>query len=143
MNAIKQTLMSGAMMLALSLVFTSCDELIGELDNIVPNPVAPTPSPEPDPTPTLTPEPTMLETPLTFEAAEAGAQVIFNIVTTVATNEVQYSTDGEHWSTYTSGTAITLTNVGDKVMFRGTNATYAGPPSSTDNNSNFSCNKNC
>lgn len=26
---------------ALSLVFTSCDELIGELDNLAPSPVAP------------------------------------------------------------------------------------------------------
>ena len=41
MKTIKQTLMSGAMMLALSLVFTSCDELIGELDNLAPSPVAP------------------------------------------------------------------------------------------------------
>ena len=143
MKPIKQTLLSGAMMLALSLVFTSCDDILGEWDRPAPNPVVPTPSPDPDPTPTPTLEPTMLETPLTFEAAEAGTQVIFNIVTTVATNEVQYSTDGEHWSTYTSGTAITLTNVGDKVMFRGTNATYAGPFSPTDNNSNFSCNKYC
>ena len=122
MKSIKQTLMSGAMILALSLVFTSCDDILGEWDRPAPNPVVPTPSPDPDPTPTPTPEATMLETPLTFEAAEAGAQVTFNIFTTVATNEVQYSTDGEHWSTYTSGTAITLTNVGDKVMFRGTNA---------------------
>lgn len=41
MKTIKQTLMSGAMMLALSLAFTSCDELIGELDNLAPSPVAP------------------------------------------------------------------------------------------------------
>lgn len=145
MKTIRQTLLSGAIILALSLVFTSCDDILGEWDRPAPNPVVPTPSPDSDPTPTPTPtlEPTMLETPLTFEAAEAGAQVIFNIVTTVATNEVQYSTDGEHWSTYTSGTAITLTNVGDKVIFRGTNATYAGPFSPTDNNSNFSCNKYC
>lgn len=33
------------MLLALSLVFTSCDELIGEWDNLAPNPVAPTPTP--------------------------------------------------------------------------------------------------
>jgi hypothetical protein len=41
MKTIKQTLMSGAIMLALSLAFTSCDELIGELDNLAPSPVAP------------------------------------------------------------------------------------------------------
>ena len=45
MKPIKQTLLSGAMILALSLAFTSCDELIGELDNIAPSPVAPTPEP--------------------------------------------------------------------------------------------------
>lgn len=32
-------------MLALSLAFTSCDELIGELDNLAPSPVTPTPEP--------------------------------------------------------------------------------------------------
>ena len=29
------------------------------------------------------------------------------------------STDGITWSAYTAKTTITLTNVGDKVMFRG------------------------
>ena len=39
MKPIKQTLMSGAMILALSLVFTSCDDILGEWDK--PTPVTP------------------------------------------------------------------------------------------------------
>ena len=55
MKSIKQFVKSGAVLLALSLAFTSCDELIGELDNIAPSPVTPTPEPEPEPKP----EPTL------------------------------------------------------------------------------------
>lgn len=40
-KSIKQFVKSVAVMLALSLAFTSCDELLGELDNIAPSPVAP------------------------------------------------------------------------------------------------------
>ena len=47
--------MSGAMILALSLVFTSCDDILGEWDRPAPNPVVPTPTPEPEPEPTPTP----------------------------------------------------------------------------------------
>ena len=47
MKSIKQIVKCGAMIMALSLAFTSCDELLGELDNIAPSPVTPTPEPEP------------------------------------------------------------------------------------------------
>ena len=80
-------------------------------------------------------------TPLTFEAKEAGASVKFNIHTSTATNPVEYSTGGSSWTTYTSGTAIKLENVGDKVMFRGDNATYAG--NGTNEASTFVCDKDC
>ena len=43
------------MILALSLVFTSCDDILGEWDRPAPNPVVPTPTPEPEPEPTPTP----------------------------------------------------------------------------------------
>ena len=49
MKPIKQTLVSGAMMLALSLVFTSCEDILGEWSRPAPNPVTPTPEPEPTP----------------------------------------------------------------------------------------------
>ncbi len=75
-------------------------------------------------------------TPLTFEAKEADASVTFNIHTSTATNPVEYSTDGSNWTHYTSGTAIPLANVGDKVMFRGDNATSAA---SSDAVSPFTC----
>ena len=57
---------------------------------------------------------------LTFEAKEAGAKVTLK-VGKITNPSFQYSTDGTNWSDYTSGTAITLTNKGDKVMFRGDN----------------------
>ena len=54
MKPIKQTLVSGAMILALSLAFTSCDDILGEWDRPAPNPVVPTPEPEPTPTVSVT-----------------------------------------------------------------------------------------
>jgi len=80
-----------------------------------------------------------LNTPLTFEAKTAPASVTFTIAS-AATSPVYISTDGENWSAYTSGTAIPLTNVGDKVSFRGTNARYA---SGMDDYSHFSCSNHC
>jgi hypothetical protein len=76
--------------------------------------------------------------PLTFEAIEAGAQVSFKLAGTVT--GVQYSTDGSTWKDYSSNTPITLTNVGDIVMFRGDNAGYY---SDYDDYSHFSCSKAC
>ena len=66
-------------------------------------------------------------TPLTFEAKTAGATVTLRKYGSPTAISVEYSTDGSTWNTYTVGTtgAITLINVGDKVMFRGTNSTLA------------------
>lgn len=86
---------------------------------------------------TLTLDTPPLLTPLTFEAVEAGAQVTFTI--NVATGPVEYSTDGTNWSAYTSATPITLAAIGDKVMFRGTNAAYGD----NSQNSIISCDKEC
>ncbi len=79
--------------------------------------------------------------PLTFEAREAGASVRFGVDTDVATNGVEYSTDGSSWAAYTPNAAITLANVGDRVMFRGNNATYSDE--SGNNSSTFYCTKPC
>ena len=76
-------------------------------------------------------------TPLTFEAMEAGAIVTYSFAS-ASLPPVEYSTDGSTWTSYSS--AITLANIGDKVFFRGNNATYR------DNNYNyakFSCSKDC
>ena len=78
-------------------------------------------------------------TPLTFEAKVAGASVTFKTYTGSTVSAPEYSTDGSNWNPYTWGTAIPLANVGDKVMFRGNNATYA---TSTDY-SYFHCDKDC
>ena len=75
--------------------------------------------------------------PLTFVAKEAGAEVSYTIQSGEALPPIEYSTDGSTWTTYTD--AITLTNVGDKVSFRGNNATYK----STYKNAYFSCSDSC
>ena len=59
----------------------------------------------------------MLDKPLTFEAKTAGATVSFEHTTGVS---MEYRTNDSDWSSYT--TAITLTNVTDKVQFRATSA---------------------
>ena len=70
-----------------------------------------------------------LTIPLTFEAMTAGATVSLNRAGTDASSapevSLETSTDGISWATYKVDSTITLTNVGDKVMFRGTNARYA------------------
>lgn len=87
-----------------------------------------------------TPTDVMLVTPLTFEAKTTGAQVTFTKATIIDNLSIEYSTDGTTWTTYVE--PVTLNNVGDKVMFRGNNATYA-----TYNNdyiySYFSCSADC
>ena len=69
-------------------------------------------------------------TGLTFEAKAANSTVTFEAI--YIEDEMtgggfyptlEYSTDGLTWNSYTDGTAITLANVGDKVMFRGDNET--------------------
>ena len=86
-----------------------------------------------------------LTIPLTFEAKTAGATVSF-----IKHNSEQYgnapnvsletSTDGISWTTYKIDSTITLDSVGDKVMFRGTNARYA---TSTSAYHNFSLGGDC
>ncbi len=85
--------------------------------------------------------PAGLSTPLTLEAAVAGAVVTF---VNNATGPVTYKVNGGTGGTITSGAAgtITLAAVGDKVQFYGDNAAYA--TDTTDGNcSNIACNKNC
>lgn len=66
-----------------------------------------------------------LTTPLTFVAAEADStimvagQISRGTPGNVSLYNWETSTDGITWSAYTAKTTITLTNVGDKVMFRG------------------------
>lgn len=55
---------------------------------------------------------------------------------------MEYSTDGSSWAAYTPYAAITLANVGDRVMFRGNNAAYATASDNGDN-CEFSCTKPC
>ena len=136
-----QALMMAVAMLAGPMVFTSCEEILGEWSRPAPNPVTPTPEPEPDPT-------LMLKTPLTLEAAVAGANVTFKADDANVAKDIEYSTDGgATWTsgnTGGSGVEVTLTNIGDKVMFRGDNSQYG-----KDNGSNppsyntISCTADC
>lgn len=71
-------------------------------------------------------------TPLTFEAKTAGAIVTYS----GSTLPVEYSTDGITWSSYSN--PITLARIGDKVSFRGDNASY-----DTYDAGLFSCSKEC
>ncbi len=68
-------------------------------------------------------------TGLTFEAKAANSTVTFTAGDLTQYGKqvptLEYSTDGETWNEYTSGAAITLANVGDKVMFRGDNETLS------------------
>ena len=92
--------------------------------------------------------PDFLATPLTIEAIEAGAQVNFDINTDVATNGVQYRTFStasgwSDWADYTDNDPVTLTNIGDKVQFRGSNARYATDTSINTHGSQFSFTADC
>lgn len=66
-----------------------------------------------------------LATPLTFEAKTAGATVTLKKNSNAPAVSLQKSTDGVTWTTYTVGAAITLNNVGDKVMFRASSTNTA------------------
>ena len=70
-----------------------------------------------------------LSIPLTFEAMTAGATVTLNGEGNAPSVSLETSTDGITWTPYEVGTTITLTNVGDKLMFHGTNKQYATSPS--------------
>ena len=128
-----KNLMMAAAIVALPFMFTSCEDIFGEWSRPAPNPVVPTP------------EPTMLETPLTLEAKEAGAVVTFKIFKDKVDvpKVIEYSTDGgTTWTegnTLPPGVSVTLTHVGDKVMFRGTNAAYANDT----HHNNISCSADC
>ena len=68
---------------------------------------------------------TILDMPLTFEAKKANATVTLKKQGSAPTVSLEKSTDGVTWTTYTVGAAITLNNVGDKVMFRASSTNTA------------------
>ena len=82
-----------------------------------------------------------LRTPLTFEAKTAGATITFAPSETYAANAVEYSTDGgKTWNDCAAGASVKLTNVGDKVAFHGSRASYA---TNSTNYSHFSSSEDC
>ena len=64
---------------------------------------------------------------LCFTAEQAGSTVAMAVKRTPTKGQAfEYSTDGSNWSVFTPRTTkITLTNVGDKVYFRGDNTTVS------------------
>ena len=129
-------------MLALPMLLTSCEDILGHWERPTYSNVTPSGGDEGGGSST---EPTMLETPLTFEAKTAGAVVTFIANDDAIEKTVEYSKDGG--TTWTSkstnktagGIPVTLTNVGDKVMFRGTNDCYG----TSTNYNYFTCSADC
>ena len=64
--------------------------------------------------------------PLNFTANTAWSTVQLKKSGTPTSVTLETSTDKINWSTYTFGTDITLTNIGDKVYFRNTSETDTG-----------------
>ena len=64
---------------------------------------------------------------LCFTAEQAGSTVAMAVNGTPTKGQAfEYSTNGRNWSVFTPGTTtITLSNVGDKVYFRGDNTTVS------------------
>ena len=100
----------------------------------------------------------MLHTPLTLQAAVAGAKVTFKACNANLNSSardpktIEYSTDGgANWTTGNtgdSGVEVTLANVGDKVMFRGDNSNYGTKYEGTSSGdyrtyNNISCTADC
>lgn len=87
----------------------------------------------------------MLNTPLTFEAAVAGATVSFRL--TPDAPNIYYSKDGTNWILFNYGyndehtISIQLNNVGDKVAFRGDNPAYGS--ASEESSCHISCTEDC
>ena len=84
-------------------------------------------------------------TPLTFEAAVAGATVSFRLASGV--HEINFSRDGTNWIPFNYGfnddhtISIQLDNVGDKVAFKGSNAFYGS--TSEESSCHISCTEDC
>ncbi len=74
-------------------------------------------------------EPTKFDaktTPLTLEALVANTVVTIDLMDGIALSSVDYSTDGKTWTALSSDPLeITLAAVGDKLMLRGANGSYA------------------
>ena len=90
--------------------------------------------------------------PLTIEAKEAGATVTFNLAhrdgdyTNPSSSPECRTFNGSTWSEWAAySAAIVLTNVGDKVQFRGNNATYSaiGSDGEPGDNSCFAFTADC
>ena len=128
-------LMSLVIAVALPMCLTSCEDILGHWEKPAPTNVTPSDG--------GSDEAAMLGTPLTFEAKTAGAKVTFIADDDAIEKTVEYSEDGgATWtseSTKSPGISVTLNNVGDKVMFRGTNATY----SDGAKYNSFSCSADC
>lgn len=73
--------------------------------------------------------------PLTIQALIAGTTVTFK---NQAVGDVQYSTDGNVWTNIAANSVgnVTLANAGDKVYFKGANASYY-PPNATASKISF------
>lgn len=62
---------------------------------------------------------------LCFTAEQANSTVTLSAVGSPASVSLYTSTDGNTWSNYTIGSTLTLANVDDKIMFKGTNSKFS------------------
>lgn len=144
-QSFKSMILGGAVLFGLSMCLTSCDPYLDDIFGHWERPTYSnvTPSGGGDDDGGGTTELTMLQTALTFEAAEAGAVVKFKANDDAVAKDIEFSKDGG--TTWTSGNTkgtgveVTLAAVGDKVMFRGTNATYGDYA----NCNSITCDKDC
>ena len=113
-------ILSGALLLALTLMLTGCEELFGEWER--PTPVNPTPTPEPSVFDALS-------TPLTLQTT-GMSPITVTVSTTLTTGKtIEYSVDGGEWTQGTPSNGTPLTITGHVVQFRGNNASYGDPSS--------------
>lgn len=67
--------------------------------------------------------------PLNFRAVQPGSTITLNKIGNPADVSLYYSLDGSYWIPYVIGQTITLLNAGDRVYFKGDNATFSSSAS--------------
>ena len=113
MKSLLKQIVSGAMLLALPLMLTGCEDILGKWER-------PTPAPVSIPYDALS-------TPLTLQTT-GTSPITVTVSTTLTTGKtIEYSVDGGEWTQGTPSIGTPLTITGHVVQFRGNNASYGSP----------------
>ena len=115
MKSLLKQIVSGAMLLALPLMLTGCEDILGKWER---------------PTPVQAPIPyDALSTPLTLQTT-GTSPILITVSTNLTTGKtIEYSVDGGEWTQGTPSIGTPLTITGHVVQFRGNNASYGDPSS--------------